>query len=157
MDQSIRCSLMDPARYIYYKAPFPTYISYAIFSANTAPTISYFLWLHFLYHCSTVLSTLLPMLLFFNIYLFIFRIYFRSQFTILNWIYDEIFFPNLSSAKNEGCGSCLIIAHTVKHVLCKCFSWKVKTVNVGCQYVGKYCNVNLCHVCAEVHFMSLVL
>jgi hypothetical protein len=92
MDQFIPCQLMDPARYSFSKAPFPAYISYAVFSADTAYTISHCLWLHFLYRCSTVLRTLLPMLLFFiNIYLFIFRIYSHYKFIILTWIYDEIF------------------------------------------------------------------
>ena len=72
MDQFIPCQLMDPARYILSKTPYSAYISYAVFSADTAYTISHFLQLHFLYHCSTVLSTLLPILLFsFNIYLYV--------------------------------------------------------------------------------------
>lgn len=63
---------MYPARYIFSKAPFPAYISYAVSSADTAYTISHFLWLHFLYHCSTVFSTLLPMLLSFLIFIYLF-------------------------------------------------------------------------------------
>jgi len=93
---------MDPARYIFSKAPFPAYISYTVFSADTAYTISHFLWLHFLYHCSTVLSTLLPMLLLFlNIYLFIYL--FLGYILIINLPYlPEYmvrFFPTSSCEK----------------------------------------------------------
>lgn len=72
MDQFVPCLLMGPSRYIFFPILFfmntCIYIFLMLlFSWYTAYTIPHFLWLHFFYHHSqAVLSIVLPMLISFS-------------------------------------------------------------------------------------------